>query len=157
MSCPSALSDPSRKVRMSSGNTKMRLVHNFLGDPGTGILTVRVGMRETGAVNEPGLPSLPLAIAPITAAAGASRKRDRSDSEKPDHPAPKIDYELAKSILASLRDRCNMDDAEPGDVHRLLSVLYHATMLDAEIPLLEVMTPGGGRCCPKSSYSPCSP
>jgi hypothetical protein len=50
-----------------------------------------------------------------------------------------------------------MDDAEPGDVHRLLSVLYHATMLDAEIPLLEVMTPGGGRCCPKSSYSPCSP
>jgi len=31
-----------------------------------------------------------------------------------------------------------MDDVEPSDVHRLLSVLYHATMLDAEIPLLEV-------------------
>jgi hypothetical protein len=40
------------KVRAAPGRgNKMRLVHNFLGDPGTGILVVRVGMRETGAVN----------------------------------------------------------------------------------------------------------
>lgn len=123
------------KVRMASAHgahNKMRLVHNFLGDPGTGVLVVRVGMRETGVVTEPGLPALQGMLAE-----GASRKRTRAASEN-SAGGPKIDYELAKKILESLKGRCNMDEAEPGDVHRLLSVLYHVTMLDADLPLLEV-------------------
>jgi hypothetical protein len=126
------------KVRSVTGgsNNKMRLVRNFLSDSATGILTVRVGMRQTGMVNEPGLPALPMMM---MAAAGSSSKKRERDEEPTDASAPApVDYELAKRILDSLRDRCNMDDADPADVHRLLTVLYHATMLDREVPLLEV-------------------
>jgi hypothetical protein len=123
------------KVRAAPGRgNKMRLVHNFLGDPGTGILVVRVGMRETGAVTEPGLPVLPSAIA------DGARKRGRDEAtgmEVIAAPAS-VDYEIARRILDSLRARCIMDDADPADVHRLLTVLYHVTMLDPALPMLEV-------------------
>jgi len=131
---PSLTSPP--KVRMTAGSgshNKMRLVHNFLANPSTGILTVRVGMRETGMATEPGLPTLSVLMAP------GSRKRGHSDGSGDDQgTGPKIDYGLAKSILESLKSRCNMDEVEGSDVHRLLTILYHVTMLDSDIPLLEV-------------------
>ena len=94
-------------------HNKMRLVHNFLANPGTGVLIVRVGMRETGSNNEPGLPALSGLLA--EAAEGTSRKRGRSQ-EAEESAGPKIDFGLAKRILDSLRSRCNMDEASPHEI-----------------------------------------
>jgi|WetSurMetagenome_2_1015567.scaffolds.fasta_scaffold01048_8 hypothetical protein len=128
------------KVRMTSGtggHNKMRLVHNFLANPGTGVLIVRVGMRETGAAGA-GLPMLP-GLEPVVASLGTvTGKRSRSP-ERETETGPAVDFELARRILESLRGHCNMDEVEAGDdVHRLLTVLYHVTMLDSDLPLLEV-------------------
>jgi hypothetical protein len=130
------------KVRMTQGygtHNKMRLVHNFLANPDSGILVVRVGMRETGSATETGLPSLPsVPEVPITATTMAGqKKRGRTEDEEAGGVAP-VDFALAKTVLDSLRDRCNMDEVDPVDVHRLLSVLYHVTVLDANLPALQV-------------------
>lgn len=133
------------KVRMTGGlgaHNKMRLVHNFLANPGTGVLIVRVGMRETGSALDggaTGLPALPglVTASPAVVSSGAG-KRGRSPEPDIEVAAAPIDFDLAKRILESLRARCNMDEVEASDVHRLLTVLYHVTMLDSDLPLLEV-------------------
>jgi hypothetical protein len=118
------------RVRVRAFGTKMRLVRNFLCNPGSGTLVVRVGMHQSTAGSVDVLPAL--------LAAPVSRKRGAPTAEA---VAPPIDLKLARRIMAALEQRCDMDKVQLEDRKRVLSVLYHVTMLDPSHPLLDIRQP----------------
>jgi hypothetical protein len=114
------------RVRVKSASSKMRLVRNFLCNPKTGTLVVRVGMHQSGA------PLVAAGALPVLMP--LSRKRGGAATDD----APVHDFALARRIMDELAQRCDMDAVQPADRHRLLTLLYHVTLLDASHPLLDI-------------------
>ena len=116
------------QVRVHGGRTGMRLVRNWICNASKGTLVVRVGMHSAGASV---LPSL-------TEAASVGRKRGRVEPVAADANNNAVDLVLQRSIMADLEQRCNLDAVALGDRKRMLSILYHVTLLDRARPLLDI-------------------
>ena len=115
------------QVRVRGGRTGMRLVRNWICNASKGTLVVRVGMHSMGGGS--GLPSLAEAV--------TSRKRGRVEPVALD-ASTAVDLVLERSIIADLEQRCNLDAVAHGDRKRLLTILYHVTLLDRARPLLDI-------------------
>ncbi len=137
-------------VRVKGGRAGMRLVRNWICNPSKGTLVVRVGMHSAAAGSlAGGIPTLASFAASSSSSSSsttaAARKRGRVDSDAAataatgDSVKSSVDRVLERSIVEDLARRCNLDAAvTEADRKRLLSILFHVTLLDRARPLLDI-------------------
>jgi len=125
------------RVRVQGGRSGMRLVRNFIANPSKGTLVVRVGMHAAGGTVPFKGGSTPSKHSGISGGRG-KRARDDDDDNDDNDKSYQIDPDLANRIRKDLQQRCNLDAAAQADRQRLLTILYHVTLLDKARPLLDI-------------------